>query len=736
MARRSNALFPDPQEQDDASDVTTDSAPAIDSGDDMKGSEELFEQLKSSALEDWEHKASWRDEARIYYDMYANKQWSEEDRQILENQLRPVITFNRIAPVVDSLIGMELNDRKQVQYYPRTLGDAAINELYSSAAMYVREQSDAEDEESDAFLDLSICGEGWTDTHLTTDDGEGGELNIKIDRVDSLEMAADKHSKKRNYADARRLCRVRDIPITAAREMFPDHEDHELHAAWISGGTSQELVDTPKKYLFHDSKASDVYKGRKMVTIVEVQWWEKRDFWKVLDPMVQMQRQAAIAQGLPVGPESEDQITHFSDKDYKVAVKRWDELSKRMFQLTGQSLPPIQAARYKRKVYRRAFLGSVILKIAPLPYPYGFSYNCMTGKRDRNKGHWFGLIRAMKDPQEWANKWLSQILHIINSNAKGGLIARKTDFEDFRAVEQNWSRPDFIAWLAPGKTKADIGQRDPVQFPAGLYQLMDFAISSIRDANGFNLELMGLADREQAASLEYQRRQSGMTVLAQFFNSLRHYRKKQGRAMLYMIQKWLGDGRLIRITTDQGQQQYVQLLSNADEKVLEYDVAVDEVAASPNQKEMVWSMMLKAMPFLQGINLPGQVWADIIKYSPLPDSLATKIGQALNVPPDQAQEAFANTMQQLTLALAKANVQLTQTEAAQNVADARGKAAKAEKDIADAAKTAMETDAQRIAYLEDTVRRLTANAGAAMQPAPTALPQPLPTQSPFEGVPA
>lgn len=707
MARRSNSLFPDEQEPDD--DLVTNTAPAIDSGDSMTGTPELFEDLKLKSTQARDHKDQWYTEARLYYDMYANRQWSDEDRQILENQLRPVITFNRIAPVVDSLIGMELNDRKQVQYYPRTLGDVAINQLYSSAAMYVRDETNAEDEESDAFMDLAICGEGWTDTHLVNDESENGQLDIKIDRVDPLEMAADPNAKKRNYADARYIVRFRDIPLSEAESMFPGFDEGELNAAWASDPQTKELADTPQKYLFSDSKPKDISRGKRKVTIVEIQWWEKRDFWKALDPAT-------------------GEITHFSDKDYKVLLKRWPVIQQQYFMATGQAMPDLQAAKYKRKVYRRAFLGSVILKIAPLPYPYGFSYYCMTGKRDRNKGHWFGLIRAMKDPQEWANKWLSQILHIINSNAKGGLMAPKSAFDDWRAVESSWSRPDFIAWVKDANSLNAIKQRDPVQFPQGLYQLLDFAVGSIRDANGFNLELMGLADRDQAASLEYQRRQSGMTVLAQFFNSLRHYRKKQGKAMLYMMQKWLGDGRLVRITTDQGEEQYVQLLTNADEQTIEYDVAVDEVAASPNQKEMVWSMLIKAMPFLQNMQLPGEVWADLIRYSPLPDSLAQKIGKAMNQPPDQAQAAFADTMQQLTLALAKANVDATQAQATETMASAAGKTAKAMSDVANAEKLQSEAMGARIDQIEQIVNSLRPMGG--QQPA-IELPQSMPSQSPF-----
>ena len=76
-----------------------------------------------------------------------------------------------------------------------------------------------------------------------------------------------------------------------------------------------------------------------------------------------------------------------------------------------------------------------------------FSWACITGELDRNKGHWFGLIKTMRDPQMWANKWLSQTLHILNTTAKGGIVAEIDAFADMTEAEEKWgaTRYDRLA---------------------------------------------------------------------------------------------------------------------------------------------------------------------------------------------------------------------------------------------------------------------------------------------------
>jgi hypothetical protein len=62
------------------------------------------------------------------------------------------------------------------------------------------------------------------------------------------------------------------------------------------------------------------------------------------------------------------------------------------------------AALMTRKVYKRAFLGNELLQKGDAPIKGRFSWARITGELDRNKGHWFGLIKTMRDPQMWANK--------------------------------------------------------------------------------------------------------------------------------------------------------------------------------------------------------------------------------------------------------------------------------------------------------------------------------------------
>jgi hypothetical protein len=59
-------------------------------------------------------------------------------------------------------------------------------------------------------------------------------------------------------------------------------------------------------------------------------------------------------------------------------------------------------------------------------------------------------VRAAKDPQRWANKFLSQVMFLMNSQSKGGIMAEKGAFESERQAEESWAKTDAITWMKKG----------------------------------------------------------------------------------------------------------------------------------------------------------------------------------------------------------------------------------------------------------------------------------------------
>jgi hypothetical protein len=234
-------------------------------------------------------------------------------------------------------------------------------------------------------------------------------------------------------------------------------------------------------------------------------------------------------------------------------------------------------------------------------------------------------MRLMRDPQKFANAFFTQILHIIQTTSKGGVMAEDGAIDDIKQFEESWAKHDVVTLVPTGALATGKIQPKPATpYPQGLDRLMEMAITAIRDSTGVNQELLGLVEREQAGVLEDQRKQAAYGILAAFFDSMRRYRRAQGGLLLKLMRN-LPPQTLVRVVGEDGGAQYIQLAM--DPNTAKFDVIVDEAPTSPDQKRKVWAAAQQLMPVLKDAG--QEVWMVLADYSPLPASVVAKLKQVL-----------------------------------------------------------------------------------------------------------
>ncbi|WP_330169155.1 portal protein [Bartonella grahamii] len=554
----------------------------------------LFKKLVGWYQDDIAHVEKWRKNAQEDYDFYNGRQWNEQDLAVLNEQNRPVMTFNRIAPLINAVIGAERNNKRQVQFIPRQEGAAFANQILTGAAEWFRDEADGEYEDSDAFQDAIICGMGWTDTRLDYEEDPQGKPIIA--RLDPMKMVWDASAVKPNLIDAQRLWYIDEKPLAVAEEMFPNVHWSDLNADWVKHqsflhSTSNGMTQSYQTERGDQGEEGGAYQRPKMVTLVECRWFEREVVYKVLEPQ-------------------SGKFIDYSEKD---------------FQNLSKTFPHVQATRLNRKVVKRAFLGRKLLDAPDKPLvPHNqLGWECITGTFDKLSRHFYGIVRPTKDPQRWANKYFSQVMHLLNSQSKGGIMAERDAFDDDRQAVESWARADSITWLKSGAVSGGRIQPKPVaQFPQGFFQLFNEAKSALEQVTGLSSEFIGTRAVNQPGILEQQRRQSSLNLLASFFDGLRRYRQRQGKIILYLIQNYLSDGRLVRIAGDENAQ-YVPLTREMVTS-LEYDIVVDDAPTSLNEKERTFALIMQLLPLMQNFATP-EIMLDLLRYSPLPASLIHKI---------------------------------------------------------------------------------------------------------------
>lgn len=628
-----------------------------------------FNILQRWWFSDSDASSNWRTEATTALGFVAGDQLSEDDKAILDDANRPHVVFNRFLAIVKAIAGMEINGRHEIVFQPTEKDDTVISEILSGTSKNMSAQCDAEDEQSEAFQQCAVTGIGVTESRWSHEMKARGEYIEE--QFDCREFFWDRTARKKNLVDACRMWRVRRMALSDAMQMFKGKSRRQLDASWADAGiyTDQGPKSIEEKRI-RDGKDSYLdWDDRNEVTIVCAQWWEREPY-------------------MLVGDEASDSLVEMTPKEFK--------LLSRLRRLAGA--PALDGVPLTRRAYKQTFLGNELLEpIKPAPMGQQFSWGVITGEWDAKKRQWYGLERTVRDPQKWANKFMSQVMHIMNSTAKGGILAERSAFDDEIEAEEGYAMPDIITWLKDGALS---GQRPKIMpkpgsgDPSAYVELLKYAVQAIPQVTGVNFELLGQQDIQNPGVVEAMRKQAGMTVLATLFDSLRRYRKILGRIRLHVIQTRMSDGRIIRIVGPQ-YQGMVQLAKSVTAG--EFDVTVDDAPTSPNQKEANWLVISQLLPMFKDIMMQSpEVLAMTLEYSPLPSQFVQALKRVLlqkqNDPRAQQEQ---QQMKELLVAKLLSEVSKNDTQSELNQANAKKAGATAMFDVAVAQNMAHDNALQR-----------------------------------------
>jgi hypothetical protein len=195
-------------------------------------------------------------------------QYTSEQTAVYNKRKQPIVTYNRIAPKVNGVVGLIEKLRQAPKAYPRTPKEEAGADLATAVVRYVVDEQQ--------FKTLSpFCGQdaaidGLSGIELVLEQGDQGDPEVGLVKVEGDDFFYDPRSFDLDFGDARYMGVAKWLDLEMAIEMFPDKEQ-DIRDSVESGSDLTTNSDRENKWYISDG---DI----KRVRVVD-HWYMMRGDW-------------------------------------------------------------------------------------------------------------------------------------------------------------------------------------------------------------------------------------------------------------------------------------------------------------------------------------------------------------------------------------------------------------------------------------------------------------------------
>ena len=548
---------------------------------------ELFVQAVDADME-------WQREAMEDFDFRDGNQWTKKEKEVLENELRPALTFNMTKSSVDLIMGLNEDNRVVFRCTPQEMTDDFLCEVMNSIYDWVRENNEFEDEEDMALESAAIAGRGYVAMDFVPDPKRFGDIVMQEVVVPVHEIHFDPAARRTDLSDASYITWDRWLSVEEFAVKFPKYSANRINEfietgrSFVMGAAGPGNQDIFEKEMEATSDSSDYStpldttyydRGRRMVRLVHMEYWEtfKRYFG--------------------FNPETKG-FEEFDGRNLKAIKQEYAEKFNMEFQYE---------TLMDKRVKWLQFIGDEILydDLSPLPFD-GFSIVPMFAFRDvsqRSANH-FGIVRLMKDPQREINKRWSQALNLLNQSSQPGVFVEVDAFLDLEQALLSMKDPGSATLLNSGGMNK-FQERSMPAFPAAPMQMEEYSQEIMRKITGINPDLLGQdRGRQEPGVVVRLRQQQGMVLMKPLFKSFNKLRKGLFRRSLAIIMEYMPNEQIIKILGEGGkykmdaegniQDRETGLVANLrDLKNIEYNIKSEEAPGNMTKRTLELTSFLE-----------------------------------------------------------------------------------------------------------------------------------------------
>ena len=597
---------------------------------------------------------NWRQAAKEDYKFALGDQWTPEERDQLKNEGRPCLTFNKIEPLVDLVVGYEIENSMRIRVNPEGGEDQLFADIGDRIVKAIDKWTKLSYKLSQEFEDGLIAGEGILEMAVSyNEDIINGDLLFRLlSPIGYPTCVFDPDAREYDLSDCGYAVKLSKLDKEKLTELFPKKEKEIKAFAqdiddYLDVGGVRYEGDKDNYHLGKEDQYKDDMPDAFTDPGVEDQYllkelWERKKETKYFVFNVNDNRLERYDTKEEAEAKKNEILAIYEARNAAAQVGYTKLITPGPMGVSpaesvnpgkppAPPVPEIPDVQVIEKpvycmYYSATACGEVLQEEiqSPLePYYHDFPFFPFKAKWRPNVGNeelaLKGIVRNIKDPQKELNKSRSQYLHILNTSANSGWVGDDDALtpEGWKDLEQMRSTPGVVIQKRKDRSLERIS---PVAPSAGHVRDYEQSGQDIKDISGVNADALAIQDKTTSGRAIALRIKQAVTILSPYFRNFRFTKEMVGTAIFAMIphilnvneiKKIVGQDFMTKNGIDDG---YLDafLAQIADGK---YDVVITEADNSATIRSETFDQLTELAK--AGMPIPPDV---ILEFSSVPNS--------------------------------------------------------------------------------------------------------------------